>query len=292
MEFKTILTNSKGTKLNFKDVAALTEQELNGIANFTAIMRGHSLPVPPSLLDVPEAPEPKREAYYRINMKFDDYDHETPNFAFKDVDVAKQVVDLIVQARGGVVYTDYRGNVNDKAAQTAGIETTYKETYTLEEQDQVRKAREIKSINERMQKDFDKDQEEYNEILEELYALRSSSWDIESRLKKLARIFEATNAIVQDADKTMDLILNDHFNDVLTLAEQMEGFEQKAASEDAAKAAVDAVKHDIAAYLAHLVQGLALSPDNEAAAQDNLNQLAGTVAPPHQAKQNEKATIN
>lgn len=225
IKFKAMVETETGAKYDFNALADLTDSQFDALVKRLVVEAGYTLPVEPVLEVVPEAPEATSKTYYSVKFEWNPYNTETPSFCFEDPKDAQAVVDAIMGAAGNVHATGWgdekvRQGVLDKG----GVESFMVKTYTDEDKRTVERINEIIKRNESAAKEYKESCGEIEKMRQWLSDQNLEAYSIKRRVDELVNTFISTNAVVEDANKTLVLLTKNHGSAMQLIAEQLEGY--------------------------------------------------------------------
>lgn len=225
IKFKAMVETETGAKYDFNTLADLTDSQFDALVNRLVVEAGYTLPVEPVLEVVPEMPQAEAKTYYSIKLAWKTHNSETPQFCFENPKDAQAVIDAILGASGRVLYTYYGDEKVKKGdLESVGMESfTFKE-YSTEDKRTVERINEIVKRNEAAAKEYKESCGEIEKMRQWLSDQSLEAYSLKRRVDELVNTFLSTNAVVEDANKTLVLLTKNHGSAMQLIAEQLEGY--------------------------------------------------------------------
>lgn len=225
IKFKAMVETETGAKYDFNALAGLTDSQFDALVKRLVVENGYTLPVEPVLEVVPEAPEATIKTYYSVKFEWKPYNTETPSFCFEDPKDAQAVVDAIMGAAGKVHATGYgEDKIRQGVLDKGGVESFAVKHYTDEDKRTVERIKEIIKRNESASKEYRESCGEIEKTRQWLSEQSLEAYSINRRVDELVNTFISTNAVVEDANKTLVLLERNHRDAICLIANQLEGY--------------------------------------------------------------------
>ena len=228
INLKPMIETAFGNSYDFLALAKMDADTADNLAKQLLVQEGHTVPVPPVLEAVPSEPQAERKIYFGITFKWENNSDMT-YLAFECAEDVKRVSDAFNAAIGRIAYKDY-GNksINERSGKFCGVES---ESFSIpqytEEQKFIKKGiNETKERNRQLQDAYDESCDELNKSREYVMEARNKARDVVDSLDLLARTFKSTDDIVNDPEKTMELIKKNHREKLISIISQMVGGEE------------------------------------------------------------------
>lgn len=220
----TVFTPFEGVQVSMAEIRDMTQVEFDNLVLKMATEDGNCVPINPVLAEVPERRDGVKECYYGVSCTRDAYsDTVLPVFfptMFPAEEIARiindHIKDMVEASRGGYFYS------NRGAFSSASIFTMVREVLTAEDSAFNDKVDEIKKENEKRSSAYEADMATLKEYRQKLQACFDTYGSVISALGRLRANFDATNAVVQDAEKTYKLLCANKSSDLFTLGQTIE----------------------------------------------------------------------
>lgn len=228
IKFKAMVETETGAKYDFNAMAGLTDSQFDALVKRLVVENGYTLPVEPVLEIVPEAPEATIKTYYSVKFEWKPYNTETPHFCFEDPKDAQAVVDAIMGAAGKVHATGYgEDKIRQGVLDNGGVESFAVKHYTDEDKRTVERIKDIVKRNEAASKEYRESCGEIEKTRQWLSDQSLEAYSIKRRVDELVNTFISTNAVVEDANKTLVLLTKNHGSAMQMIAEQLEDYSEE-----------------------------------------------------------------
>lgn len=232
IKFKSMVETETGAKYDFNALANLTDSQFDALVKRMVVENGYTLPVEPVLEVVPEAPEATAKTYYSVKFQWKPYNSEAPSFCFEDPKDAQAVVDAVMGSAGRVLATTYgEDKVRPGVLENGVVESFMVKSYTDEDKRTIERIKEIIERNESATKEYRESCGEIEKTRQWLSDQSLEAYSLKRRVDELVNTFLSTNAVVEDADKTLKLLEKNHREAMQLITEQLEKSDMPAGQE-------------------------------------------------------------